>query len=548
MNYQEKMQEINKMMKEKKFDEAEKELKNIIEKSSIKNVEDETHTHICFENYIQFLLYYHKNKPSKPNKHPEFSISQAYYFLGYINIELGKHEDALEYLNNALKWNPTDPLIIFEKATIFRETKKWDRFRAEVEKAYPHIYTSATLARYYRDLGFYYIERELYDIANALYTYSGGYYKTEGALNELKYIAQKENREPKFSTKEEIDKLFEEYNISRGFNKDTFRQIYDEYKEKLKKDEKKEIIILANVLYDMTLDENFICNKYTNELIGFEIKVSKQWILLEKEKYPEFKLDEKTLFHFSFDKDTSVDSADILYEKCSSEEFENLYKLDIENFKKEGIKIINESTINGSGKDIKQVIIEIDSGDKKSINVQNYFMFNNYLLKIKCNISDEEYNNELEKILNNVTVQKMMSLTYSMKDLQIKDENINTNNTSASESKEEGLQLYTQEMNDYPTFKFYFPRELGKQVKIQNNIFQIEKDKKQMVRVMVIKCSEESELEEKAKSWIERTRLANNQEIEKYEVEKIEGLTVHTYVLGAKKLISKIYKMVYMEG
>lgn len=110
------------------------------------------------------------------------------------------------------------------------------------------------------------------------------------------------------------------------------------------------------------------------------------------------------------------------------------------------------------------------------------------------------------------------------------------------------LKEYSQDMDKYPTFAFYFPNNIGVQTKVQNNIFEIKKDNKQVIRVMVSKCDNEEKLEKLAKEWIEKTRITNKQELKSYEKEKINSKTVLKYVLGAEKQLNKIYKIFYIDN
>ena len=107
---------------------------------------------------------------------------------------------------------------MFEKAAVYRFIGNIERFRAEILKIHKKIYTSWHLAKYYRELGWYYTERRVFDLANALYTASLQYVNTEIAKNELQYIAQQEKREVKYSTQEEAMNIFEDYNIEKNFD------------------------------------------------------------------------------------------------------------------------------------------------------------------------------------------------------------------------------------------------------------------------------------------------------------------------------------------
>ena len=81
------------------------------------------------------------------------NMSYTYFLLGFINVEKKEFEKAIQYLNKAIAWNPISPDNRFEKANVYRKLGQFDRYRVEVEKTYPCIYSSRYMAAYYRHLG-----------------------------------------------------------------------------------------------------------------------------------------------------------------------------------------------------------------------------------------------------------------------------------------------------------------------------------------------------------------------------------------------------------
>lgn len=228
MGYREIFSKIEQYIKDKDYDTAERELLSILNNEKIKNVEDEENIYFTFYNYVEMMIFWNKYRPTKKLVQLENNIADMWYLLGFINFEKKNFGKALEYLNKAQEWNPVSAQIRLEKADTYRNIGEFERYRVEVKKTYQYIYSSPFMAKYYRELGFYYSERRVFDIANALYTESRKYLDVELVRNELMYIAQQEKREPRFSTQEEIDKLFMEYNIPHGIDNKVTQMIYDE--------------------------------------------------------------------------------------------------------------------------------------------------------------------------------------------------------------------------------------------------------------------------------------------------------------------------------
>lgn len=680
MDYNKSIEMIKNEIRTKEYKKAEEMLLSLIKEAKVKNVEDENNIYHSFNNYVEQLLFWNIYKPQKKNRFPDINYSQVYYYLGYINIETENNEKALEYLKEGLKWNPVDMQLMFEIATVHRLEGNIEKFKAQIEKAYHYIYNSSYMAKYYRELGWYYSEKRIFDIANALYTHSISYEKNDLAINELMYIAKQENRELRLSTSQEISEMLAEYNIPSGFSKSMAQVIFNEYEYLIKNVPNAPTLrFLSRTLYEITLDKQFmIYTTLKDEELGVSIKVPENWRYLEKSAYEEYNITPNTRFFLLTPNNREVS---ITCEgKCTEEQLQDIYLLSIDKMKKQGIEVIKEYYIRGE-KNIKQVFVDVKKNSKVLRSFQNYLVANDYLFNIswpvannieidnlynsvnnslamdvvwslsKLNVQIENKNIELNKIIEEYrkngispTLFKLLSnlskdiikgdkqdpfwiemaknvfetlillnipeenqlgiktLLEQSKDInkarQICKKNVNKldiaelqkekdyinaiktlnsenndktlssilaiiydsllsyekeiisketqdNNKKNNVETENNLKAYLQEMEEYPTFKFYFPENLGEQSKVQNNIFELRKNNKQIVRVMVSKCSSEEKLEQLASNWIEKTRTTNKQEIKSFVKEKIGNQAVLSYILGGEKQLDKIYKMVY---
>jgi len=113
----------------------------------------------------------------------------------------------------------------------------------------------------------------------------------------------------------------------------------------------------------------------------------------------------------------------------------------------------------------------------------------------------------------------------------------------------DSLKEYIQEIEDYPTFKFYFPESMGEYNKTTSNVFELKKDGLQKIRVMISKCNSEEDLETDAKKWIEKNKKDAKMEDVSYRKEKIKNIPIEVYELrkiGSKG--SRIYKIGYING
>lgn len=414
MKYKERMATVIEMMKNNELKKAETELLTMLDEEKIKNVSDENKTHYSFNDYVEMLLFGSKYGFQKDNIYPEYNVAQIYFYLGYISIDLENFEKAIKYFEEGLKWNPVNVDIMFEMAAAYRKMGKIERFKVEIEKIYSYIYTSYYMSKYYRELGWYYSEKRDFDIANALYTHSISYFKIDIAINELKYIAQQENREIRFSSKEEIYKLLTDYNIPLDFNKNTVNIIFNEYQKIIK--EKKDIQnakYLSRILYDITLDKQFMWFiPLKNEELGIEIAVPETWRVLDKEHYERYKINPNTTFLLVTPQNQNINI--ICKGKCSQEQLNELYKVNIENIKKTGVKILEEYK-GGKQNNINQVFIEIKKENEIVRIYQNYLVVNELLFVIFWQVPN---NIEIDKLYNKINNSLEMDVVLSFKRIE----------------------------------------------------------------------------------------------------------------------------------
>ena len=607
MDYKEKITRVEEKIKNKAYESAEQDLLQIINEEEIKNVEDENNTYYTFYNYVETIIFFNRFKPTKKLQPPATNIADTYMMLGFINNETKNFGKAIKYLNKASEWNPVSPLIIFERAFAYRSIGDLERYKAEIEKAYQFIYTSSFMARYYRELGSYYTTKKIYDLANALYTYSRGFVDTKLAINELTYIAKQENREPRFSKREEIERLFTEYNIPLGVSDNVVQMIFNESQHLLKENINNDLAkYLYRALYDITLDKKFMLYiDLKDDKTGITLKIPETWKILNKEAYSKFGISDNTLFLFLAPGNENVSI--VCGGKCNPSQLDEAYNLNIENMKKQGVTIEREFVIKGQ-KNIKQVFILTKQNEKTIRIFQNYLVVNGYLINVSWKVPSNETIERVMKVENNSLKGQMiwslkginedtsvqyatLEMTKKMNELLAQgktppeaaeivfgknnekkdDDVINLDNIIKGEFKPvkvenlenvvkydeyvedeiDNLKEYSQEIEGYPTFKFQFPKELGEYSKSSARVFEIKDGNTQKIRVMISKCDSEEKLESDAKKWIEKNKRNAKMEEVKYRKERINNIPIEVYILkyiNNSKFVNKIYKIGYVNN
>lgn len=408
MSYNDKINEVKNELKNNNFESAISKLENMLKEVNERNVENENNTYYTFGNYAEEAIFYTIYGNKKKNIYPEYNISEIYYLLGFVNIDLKNYGLAINYLDEALKWNPINVAAMFEKATAFRASGNIERFKAEVEKTYMYIYNSNYLSKYYRELGWYFVERKLFGLGNALYTYSNYFYKTDTAENELKYIAQQENRKVMYTPITEITQYLRDYNIPVNFHKGIMDCIFNGLQQVKDNIEKRPIArYFSNLMYDMTLRKDFVwLEPIKNEKYGIQMEKPDHWQILAKEFYEKYGLNDNTVFAFWA---SQIGMYTVTYVgKCTNSEFEEKYNNIIENLKNSGVQILSQF-LEPKEKIFGKICVERQINEETVRQNEDYVLANNKLFKIsweskntKPRAINDEIASEIEKSLKTI--------------------------------------------------------------------------------------------------------------------------------------------------
>ena len=160
-------------------------------------------------------------------------VLDLYYVYGFLLLEKKKLPEAEKYLKKALKINPVSARVLLELSEIYKiNTPNFNRFFMYTEEALKYAYYPQDIARCYRNLGYYFIEEEMFKEATALFEYSMNYEMSPMAYSELQYIKSKG-----FDfelTALECESIIREKNIQLGPNPfilDNMEKLIREYEE-----------------------------------------------------------------------------------------------------------------------------------------------------------------------------------------------------------------------------------------------------------------------------------------------------------------------------
>lgn len=181
----------------------------------------------------------------------------------------------------------------------------------------------------------------------------------------------------------------------------------------------------------------------------------------------------------------------------------------------------------------------------------NKSVFNDFTKDINSSTNTDEIYDKYNKLLNSQNNNKFTADKGEFQSFEKeKYKNVVTYNEYVEDEKDK-LKEYSQEIENYPTFKFQFPENLGEYSKSSTNVFEIKDGNTQKIRVMISKCDSEEKLESDAKKWIEKNKIDAKMEEVEYRKEKINNIPIEVYILkyiNNSKLANKIYKIGYVNN
>jgi tetratricopeptide (TPR) repeat protein len=132
----------------------------------------------------------------------------------------------------------------------------WKNFLEINKSCLKYAYSNKSIARCYRNFGYYYIEEEKYDIAIALFFLSINYdQEARVAHSELFYISNKTGLEINPPNYQKIIKLLEENDIQVGANRLILSIAYSIGCEAQKNGQNEMAKYFYSIVFDLTNDE-----------------------------------------------------------------------------------------------------------------------------------------------------------------------------------------------------------------------------------------------------------------------------------------------------
>ena len=186
--------------------------------------DDEVTVYKDFGETFEDVLYLHSCRSEnneKILKGAGYPYATRYTQYGGLLFELGEHQKAIDALRKARKWNPINADIAFELAENYKAIGDLETFLGITQEAYAGCFRERTLARYYRNLAYYYSEKKKYREATACIKVSGHYDRASANIqSELYYIQEMNGGKRIDLSGGDVDEILEAEGISPFADRD----------------------------------------------------------------------------------------------------------------------------------------------------------------------------------------------------------------------------------------------------------------------------------------------------------------------------------------
>ncbi len=217
---------------------------------------DSVSEYYCFTELFQEVLQHHLSGSKKTFRNAPIPFSKVYGRYGIVLVDLKRYEEAGIALEKSLRWNPVDADIMFEYAETFKLRGNLEKFFEFTKAAFRIAYHPTAVARCYRNLGYYFSEKKLWDVAAACIIMSTQYVPNDmNAQSELYYIEHMSGEKIKEPTLEDFEKYAMDYGFPNGADDDILGLAVQFGKHFLEEGNNDLAQYFLTIFYELTEDE-----------------------------------------------------------------------------------------------------------------------------------------------------------------------------------------------------------------------------------------------------------------------------------------------------
>ncbi len=222
--------------------------------ASVEGTYQDTDTNIflSFNHINEFYVYHYYFKPEKEVVATDVPFNEYYRTKGVILTFLEAYDQAKEALTESLRWNPVDLDTYLSLGEVYKRTGQLEEYLGVTKDVYRYCCTRATMARYYRNLGYYYLQKYQPELAGVLFKYSNIYYETDNATQEIGYVEQALGRPLEEMSVRQMQEVMTKAEIELGPDGDTIGIIYRVGEIMMENNSTAEARHCFSIVYDIT--------------------------------------------------------------------------------------------------------------------------------------------------------------------------------------------------------------------------------------------------------------------------------------------------------
>lgn len=216
---------------------------------------DKVSEYYTFNEAFEEILYRHLYKPKREIRRAEIPYSEIYLQYGSLLFELKRYQEARAALEKAVRWNPISLKVAFEYMETFKAVGALEEFASHTRSAFKHAYRAKDLARCYRNMGYYFVEKLEYRAAMGCYILSMQYDRdSRNAQSELYYIQTKTDGTLKQPNMEDMKLYSETYGFPIGADDNIIGLSYTYGKHFMDEGDTELAQYFLGIVYELTED------------------------------------------------------------------------------------------------------------------------------------------------------------------------------------------------------------------------------------------------------------------------------------------------------
>ena len=218
--------------------------------------DDQASAYFVFDEFFEQMIYAFRYKPEKTIRPAQVPYTEIYMLYGSLLFEMKRYDEARIILKKGLRWNPVSFRLMTEYAETFKAAGDLEQYYSLVLDTFKIAFRPKDVGRCFRNLGYYFIEKQLYSEAMSAYLLSLQFDPDSAmAKSEMYYISTKTKKGFRRPTADQIKEYARQYGFPLGADRDILGIAVTNGKLCLSRNNVEAARYFLTIFYDLTKDE-----------------------------------------------------------------------------------------------------------------------------------------------------------------------------------------------------------------------------------------------------------------------------------------------------